>query len=157
MRLFFITVNLMQLSCKKSRSFCIFALNHLCMFIAESKADTIGILSSVLCLIHCLLLPLFIFGGLLNEEWAAHAPWVDYLFIVLAIGAVFFASRQTNRYVLRLSMWITVGWFAVSILLHDKFDAALFSSMIASVVLVVLHSINFRNHYQQHHARKATA
>ncbi|WPP52080.1 MerC domain-containing protein [Catalinimonas niigatensis] len=127
------------------------------MLFAESKADTIGIFSSVLCLVHCLLVPLFIFGGLLNEEWGAHAQWVDYLFILLAIGAVFFASRQSDMYALKVFMWITVSWFSISILLHDVFETALYSSMVASIALVVLHSINFRRHQQQHHAKKATA
>lgn len=127
------------------------------MFFADSKADTIGIFSSILCLIHCLLLPVLILGGLLNEEWSTHSEWVDYLFILLAVGAVFFASRQSHMYVLKVLMWAVVSWFSVSILLHDIFEAALYSSMAASVALVVLHTINFRHHQLVHHSRKATA
>lgn len=127
------------------------------MLFADNKADTIGILSSVLCVIHCLLLPVFIFGGLLNEEWGTHGHWVDYVFILLAIGAVFFASCQSGSYALKVLMWITVSWFSISILLHHVFEVALYSSMAASVVLVVLHSINFKRHQQRHHANKAAA
>lgn len=127
------------------------------MLLSDKKADTIGILSSLLCVVHCLMLPVLVLGGLLHEEWALHAEWVDYLFILLAVGAVFFASRQADTYSLKVGMWLTVSWFSLSILLHDMFATALYSSMAASVVLVVLHSINFRQHQQQHQTKKVTA
>lgn len=127
------------------------------MFSADSKADTVGILSSIFCLIHCLLLPVLVLAGLLNEDWSSHAEWVDYLFIILAVGAVYFASRNAEPHSLKILMWVGVSWFSVSILLHELFEAALYSSMGASVLLVILHSINFKHHQQKYHAKKATA
>lgn len=127
------------------------------MFLADTKADTIGILSSIFCLIHCLLLPVLVLSGLLNEDWGTHAEWVDYMFIILAVGAVYFASRQSAHYSLKIWMWVGVSWFSLSILLHELFEAALYSSMGASLLLVVLHGINFKHHQQKYHAKKATA
>ncbi|MDF9796005.1 putative membrane protein [Catalinimonas alkaloidigena] len=127
------------------------------MFLADTKADTIGILGSIFCLIHCLIFPVLVMGGMLNEEWSSHAEWVDFIFIILAISAVFFAARQSKNNTLKGLMWFSVAWFSASILLHETFNLALYSSMAASVVLVVLHSINFKNHQQRFHTKNATA
>lgn len=124
------------------------------MQLSNHKADSLGIISAVLCLIHCLIIPLMILGGMMNGDWGTHTQWMDYLFILLSTVAVFFAVRQMENLLLKRMMWASTLWFTTSILLHDTFSFALYSSMLASLALVVLHSINFRLHQQQHQTRK---
>ncbi|MFP4095120.1 MAG: MerC domain-containing protein [Cyclobacteriaceae bacterium] len=113
----------------------------------DTKADAFGILSSVLCILHCLLLPLMVLGGLVAEEWVAHSQWMDFLFIAFALAAVYFTTRQMPAGLLRSAMWVSVIWFGISVSLHHFTHLALYSSMLASFSLVVLHSINFRQHH----------
>jgi len=125
------------------------------MLFSDRKADTVGIVSSILCVVHCMLLPVLVFAGMLNEEWGAHAEWVDYIFMGLALSAVYYAARNAGLY-LRMALWLTVSWFCASILLHDVYESALYSSMAASIVLVVLHTINFKQHRLLHRTKEVT-
>jgi hypothetical protein len=127
------------------------------MHLNNHKADSLGIVSSLLCLIHCLLLPVLILAGIISEDLGEHTQWVDYVFILLAASAVFFATRQMANPFLKTSMWIAAAWFALSIMLHELSPIALYSSMLSSVALVVLHTINFRQHHVNHHTEKTTA
>lgn len=127
------------------------------MQLTNHKADSLGIISAVLCLIHCLLIPLMILGGMINDDWGAHTQWMDYLFILLSATAVFLAVRQMDNLMMKRLMWAATLWFTFSILLHHTFSFALYSSMLASVALVIMHSLNFWQHQQQHHPRKAAA
>lgn len=124
--------------------------------LSHTKADTIGILSAVLCLIHCLLIPVLILGGIMSDHWMDHTAWMDYFFILLATIAVFSASRSATRNDIKLAMWFSAVWFAISILLHDTHSAAIFSSALSSVALVTIHAINFRQHLQVRRTKQAT-
>lgn len=127
------------------------------MPLSKIKADTLGIVSALLCLVHCILLPLLIMGGIMSDYWADHTHWMDYLFILLALAAVYFASRSTRESGLRYWMWGSAIWFALSILLHDMYQLAIVSSALASVVLVITHMINFRKHLIHHRLKSTTA
>lgn len=127
------------------------------MPLSKFKADTLGIVSALLCLIHCLLLPVLVMGGIMSDYWSEHTQWMDFLFIFLAIAAVYFASRNTRQSNLKYWMWGSAFWFAFSILLHDVYQPAVVSSAMASLVLVITHMINFRHHMIHHHRMKSAA
>ena len=124
---------------------------------SNNKADTLGILSAVLCLIHCLLFPVLILGGIMSDHWADHTAWMDYFFISLAIIAVVSASRNAIRNDIKFWMWLSAVWFAISVLLHDTYSVAIISSALSSVALVTVHAINFRHHLQVHRTKRTTA
>lgn len=123
---------------------------------SRNKADTLGILSAVLCLIHCLLFPLLILTGFMSDHWADHSAWMDYFFVVLAVFAVVSATRSTTRNDIKFWMWLSATWFSVSVLLHDTYSVAIVSSALSSVALVAVHTINFRQHLQVHRTKRAT-
>jgi len=126
------------------------------MHLIKYKADSLGIFSAGLCIIHCMLIPVLVLAGLVNEETGSHTHWMDYFFILISGIAVYFATRQMNNKLIGRLMWVSTFWFATSILLHDMFSLALYSSMLASVFLLILHGLNFRQHQLQHQTRKAT-
>lgn len=127
------------------------------MQLTNYKADSLGILSAILCLAHCLILPLLILGGITNETWVPHTQWMDFLFILLSAVAVFFAVRQTESNLIKKLMWGATLWFSASVILHDIYVIAIYSSMLASVALLLLHTVNFRHHQLQQHSSNATA
>lgn len=108
------------------------------------NSDLIGISSSVLCIIHCLALPvLFVTGGFAGVD--AHAAegfhWMDMAFAGIALLAAFFTGRHTHRkYIRKL---LTAGWlmFMAGVLL--KGDGILHYLMHAgSLVLIATHVHN---------------
>ena len=115
------------------------------------KADSLGVISSLLCLIHCVMLPIMVVGGIVHEDWGGHTHTLDYVFVALALVAVFFATRHSHSKKIRVGLWVGIGWFSVSILLHDVSPIALYSSVLASCVLVLLHVLNFRSHHLAQH------
>ncbi|MGB3778981.1 MAG: MerC domain-containing protein [Tunicatimonas sp.] len=109
----------------------------------RKNSDLIGIGSSVLCIIHCLLLPVLILAGSLTGDthrWA----WLDYLFILLATLAVFYSTRRLKSTFLRRGLWLTLVVFSGSIVFHEHHPAALYISVASSLLLVVLHLGSYR-------------
>jgi len=92
----------------------------------------------------------------MSDHWVDHTAWMDYFFILLAVVAVVSASRSTTRNDIKMGMWLSAIWFAISILLHDTYSAAIFSSALSSIALVTIHIINFRLHLQLHRTKQAT-
>jgi hypothetical protein len=120
----------------------------------SKKSDLFGIISSLLCILHCILLPFLVLGGMMAEEWVAHSQWMDVIFIALAFVAVYLTTRRMQNRLIRNAMWFCILWFSVSVLLHHHTHLALYSSLLASGSLVVLHSINFRRHHSLRPIRK---
>jgi hypothetical protein len=118
--------------------------------ISASTADLMGISASVLCLIHCLAFPLLIsfgfFFGAMDEHGHEHWHWLDYLFIGMAIIAVFFAAKNAHNYWIKVALWITVLLFSGAVLLHEDYPQMLFVSATLSIVLALIHTINWKNH-----------
>jgi hypothetical protein len=118
--------------------------------ISASTADMIGISASLLCLIHCLAFPLLIsfgfFFGAMDEHGHEHWHWLDYAFICLAILAVYFAAKSAHRQWIKPALWITVLLFSGAILLHEDYPFMLFVSASLSLVLALIHTINWNNH-----------
>lgn len=111
-------------------------------------ADLIGVVSALLCLIHCVAVPVLLVLGALSEGLWAHTAVLDYLFIVLALMAVYFATRnQETTLPVRIGLWSSTALFSLAILLHDWFAFALYLSVAASIALLVFHAINYRHRH----------
>ena len=75
------------------------------------KSDTIGVLSSGLCMIHCLATPFFFVASACSVSCCSGAPlwwqWIDYVFLVISFIAVKHSTVSTN------SKWVKLGlWFS---------------------------------------------
>nr|WKN34909.1 MerC domain-containing protein [Tunicatimonas sp. TK19036] len=108
------------------------------------QADILGMLSAILCIIHCLLVPVLLIAGLASGSFAGLWEYLDWVFIVLAWTAVYSATRhETNRRLAHF-MWGTVCVFSITLLLHEYWILALYLSMASSAVLASLHFIHFQ-------------
>lgn len=125
----------------------------------NKQADLLGIASAGLCIIHCLLVPIFILYGLVSEPAVDRWEYLDWGFILLSGLAVYLATRHEydrsegdrngNDYHerdrrLSLRMWITWVIFTVALLLHDFWAPALYISVLSSAGLAWLHLQHFR-------------
>ena len=109
----------------------------------RKHSDLIGIGSSVLCIIHCLLLPVLVLAGSLSGE-AHRWEWLDYSFIVLATVAVYSATRRLRSRFLRRGLWLSLLCFSGAILFHEHHPAALYVSVFSSLLLVIFHIGSYR-------------
>lgn len=88
----------------------------------ELKADSVGIIASSICLIHCIATP-FIFIAKACSSAAAcciDAPlwWqlIDYLFIVISFLAIYYSTQHTPKPWVRNVMWICWALLFIAIL-----------------------------------------
>ena len=88
------------------------------------KPDTIGILSSGLCLIHCLATPFLFVLTLSSNACCESTPlwwqWLDYSFLFISFIAVFYSTKSSNSKIIKICLWIS--WIMLFILiLNTKF------------------------------------
>ncbi|MGB5979818.1 MAG: MerC domain-containing protein [Cyclobacteriaceae bacterium] len=109
----------------------------------HSRSDIMGIISSGLCIIHCLAFPVFLAASGNSAAWLDHSfHGLDYLFVGLAIIAIYFSTRNLNRLWLQSAMWASGLLFGLMVLLHTYGPTFRIVGLVASLLLVMLHLIN---------------
>lgn len=78
-------------------------------------ADNIGMASTSLCLVHCLLTPFIFIAQACAADCCAESPvwWraVDFLFLVISFAAVYFAAKSSSK------RWVKVAFYVLFALL----------------------------------------
>jgi len=69
---------------------------------------------------------------------------LDYLFIGMAVAAVYFSTRSTTSLILKILFWLFVSIFSFSILLHEKYDGLEIFTLGSSLVLIFLHFLRLK-------------
>ncbi len=113
-------------------------------------ADQLGIAGSVICIIHCMALPLLV--GLLTAYTHSKTPsweWgMDLSFILLAFIAVRMASKTTLS-ILRKILWSFFIVFSISVILSGILSYSHYLTYIGSLGLIVTHILNI--YYKRKH------
>jgi len=75
------------------------------------SSDWIGVLSSGLCMIHCIATPFIFIAKSCSTSCCASAPaeWaaLDYLFIGISFIAVYFSTKNTSKEWIKYALWIS--------------------------------------------------
>ncbi len=90
----------------------------------SKQSDTIGILSSGLCMIHCLATPFFFIAATCTATCCNGAPtwwqWLDYFFLVVSFVAVNRSTSITDSKIVKIGLWLS--WVSLVIfILNAKF------------------------------------
>ena len=103
--------------------------------------DTIGILSSGLCLVHCLGAPLLTAIGmeLFTEEW------LKYPFLVLSLVAVYYAGKCCTHG-LATVLWCSFVVLFFASLFMEEYPWLHFIAYAASASVIICHTINLVKH-----------
>jgi hypothetical protein len=111
---------------------------------AHGKADYFGIAGSVLCIIHCLMVPALAMGSMLGHNHHGNASLVslDYLFILINGIAVFYATRDHKSFLLRLLLWGALSLFSVSLIFENRNVVFSWLGYVGSGLLIVGHMLN---------------
>jgi hypothetical protein len=133
----------------------------------SKKSDNVGIISSVLCLIHCLLLPIAISAMSVVNHAHDHAHHhhhdhghgsleaLDYVFWVFSLIAVYYSMRQTTLNKVRLAFVLAGLLFTCGILFKEILPFGHAWSYAGSVCLILTHYYNMRycSHCANIHAK----
>lgn len=117
----------------------------------QSRADYLGITGSVLCIIHCLITPVLVMTSTLLTHNTLRVGFLslDYVFILINIGAVWSASRHASAHI-RVALWAFLSLFAVGLLLEDVHEGFEYVAYAASLGLLITHLTNIQQ-YRAHH------
>jgi hypothetical protein len=114
----------------------------------DVQSDNVGIVSSVLCLLHCVSVPVLLSVA---THWDAdmkrllNTEWIHYAFLAIALAAVYFSTRHAAAPRLRSALWIFFVVFGVGIVLNESFPAAKAMVYVGSLGLVISHVFNIRD------------
>lgn len=117
-------------------------------FFSGFDADLLGMISSVVCLIHCLFLPLLLilqpilFSFVKDLEENKWWEWLDFLFLAIGLLAVILSTKKMIRKQ-KTIFYIAYLVFAFGILLGGNW---IILSYLGSIWLAILHFKNYQTH-----------
>ncbi len=103
-------------------------------------SDYLGIISSFLCIVHCLIAPAVFSLQFLFLSTSSSFEIIEYLFVGLSLIAVIFSSKRFKRVFSKATLWVTFFVFASSIFYHEAFPP--YVSYLSSAILILLHFQN---------------
>lgn len=111
---------------------------------SHNKADYIGILGSVLCIVHCIAMPVLALGSSIGHDHHAHIGFLslDYFFILVNAVAVYFATRDHKSLFVKVLLWSALFIFAVSIVFEERNVVFQWLGYLGSALLIGGHLIN---------------
>ena len=75
------------------------------------KSDAVGVVSSGLCMIHCLATPVFFIAATCSTSCCNAAPlwwqWIDYAFLIISFFAIVHSVKSTNSNIVKYGLWVS--------------------------------------------------
>lgn len=105
-----------------------------------NKADFIGIVSSSLCLVHCIATPLLIAFG---AGFIAN-PIFKYLFLIISFASIFKATENVNNTKIAMFLWASFWGFLFSTLLQEEYEWLHYSGYFFAILIIVGHLLNIK-------------
>ena len=112
--------------------------------------DSIGIIASTLCTIHCIVTPFIFIAKACTATCCSDAPswWlmIDYLFLIISFIAIFFISKNLSIKWLKNAFWISWIVLLFTIVNHSINITYLAKNFIyiPSILIVILHFYNLQ-------------
>lgn len=118
------------------------------MNLSLNKSDTIGAISSTLCIVHCLMTPILFAVQSLTAVHNDMAPFwwknLDFLFITVSLFAIYRSAKNSTNSIVRYGLWI--NWVVLFFLiLNEKVLWLGLSEQItytSAITLALLHIYN---------------
>ena len=111
------------------------------------KSDSIGILASSLCMIHCVATPfIFVAYTCCSSESPAWWQAFDIFFLVISLIAVYFSSKDiANKFIIS-AMWLS--WMSLGIILLNDiylwYEIDHSAIYVPAAMLIILHIYNLK-------------
>ena len=106
-----------------------------------NKADLIGILSSSICLVHCVATPLLLaFGASFITN-----PFFKYLFLIISFVSIFKATENITSKKISLLLWISFWGFLFSTLFQEEYEWLHYSGYLFAILIIIGHILNIKH------------
>jgi hypothetical protein len=104
-------------------------------------ADLIGVLSSSICLAHCVATPLLIaFGaGFITN------PFFKYLFLIISFVSIFKATENITSKKISLLLWISFWGFLFSTLFQEEYEWLHYLGYLFAILIIIGHILNIKH------------
>ena len=118
------------------------------MRLTLKNSDNLGILSSILCLLHCFITPFIYisFAGLFTQNEFLSFSWkgINLIFIIFSLVAVNRSTKKTTSQIIKPIFWLS--WvFLFFVLLNEEvkfIELPEFVSYISALSLAGVHTYN---------------
>ena len=112
------------------------------------NSDKIGIISSTLCLVHCIITPFIFIVKACSNTCCSESPiwWhsIDYLFLLIAFIAIWHTTTKKMKHWLKISFWSS--WvLLLAVILNESLQVFHFSNYllyIPAFSIITLHLYN---------------
>lgn len=117
--------------------------------ILKIKADTCGIASGTICLIHCAVTPFLFLAKTCSTTNCTDAPFwwelLDYVFIVISFIAIYNSISSTTKNWVRITLWCS--WISLLlIILNESFGMISLPEMLGYLPALSIILLHFYNH-----------
>ncbi|WP_405246507.1 MULTISPECIES: MerC domain-containing protein [unclassified Cellulophaga] len=118
------------------------------MIVLKQKADILGTLASILCLVHCMATP-FLFMAQAGSVFCCEDPpawwkFMDYLFLAISFVAIQWSTKTTTIKWLAPALWLS--WLALAaILLNEKLELIALPEPVVYIPAIALVSLHLYN------------
>ena len=106
--------------------------------------DVTGIVSSALCIVHCIAVPFLTSTSSMWFQVLGNQEWIGYIFLFISFIAVCFSSVGTSKRIAAF-LWFFFGCFLLSILFEDQYEWLEYSGWISSAALISTHFFNLKS------------
>jgi hypothetical protein len=104
------------------------------------KADLVGISSSLICLIHCISLPIIVgFGATIFMS-----PIVDYIFLIISLGSIYKSTQRNESVSISIFLWVSFVGFLVTIMFLDDYTFSNLLEYLFAFLLIVGHLLSIK-------------
>jgi hypothetical protein len=120
------------------------------MNIASLKTDYIGIIASLLCMIHCIITPFLFLAKTCSTSCCSLSPnwWraIDFMFLVISFFAIYQTSKNTTTTWVKYALWSS--WASLFLLILNEnlglIDVFAYAIYIPAILLIGLHFYNLK-------------
>lgn len=118
------------------------------MILTNQKADSLGAMSSTLCLLHCIATPFIFIVQSSTLTCCTKAPtwwgFIDYFFLVVSFLAIYKTAKTTSSNWMKPALWFSWCLLFV-VIINEKITWFSFNEnliYVPAVALIVLHTYN---------------
>ncbi len=114
------------------------------------KPDSIGSISSTLCIIHCIITPFIFITQACTASCCASSPWwwqsLDYVFLLISFIAIRQATKTSTNQIVKIALWL--NWLIFGLLIINSTIGEFYLNQnftyAAGISLAILHLYNLR-------------
>lgn len=108
------------------------------------QSDKVGVFSSLLCLAHCLALPLLMSShGLTASVFSHDWHFVEYVFLAVSFVAVYYSTRHQPLNWVKVSFYLVLAAFTVGFVFEAHWAWLKYLGYFGSLGLIGLHLYNY--------------